>query len=386
MVMYNEGRRAAWVEIDLDSIVGNYLQIRKITPGCATIACVKADAYGHGLVKVAWELVKSGTEYLGVATLAEAVALRTAGIRTPIVLLSAVPRGNIKDVLDIGVIPVVTTFDDAQLLSEMVGRAGRKKPAEVFIAIETGMGRLGFLYTVKGIAQILQIQSDLPGVHIKGLFSHFATAEDENPSFALSQIDAFSAFENQLALSGLDPGARTMANSAAIMGFPEAHFEIVRPGLALYGMYPSEEMDKDVLPLKPAMSVKANIVYLRKVPPGFTVSYGRTFVTERDSLIGTLPIGYADGLPRNISGRGRVLIRGESAPIVGNICMDQCMIDVTDIPGITEYDEVVLLGKQGEREIPAEEIAELSGTINYEVTCRFGQRLPKIFKGPQKTA
>jgi alanine racemase len=221
--------------------------------------------------------------------------------------------------------------------------------------------------------------SQLPCLQIKGIFSHFATADEEDPSDALRQIEAFTQFKDNLSAAGVYCGMSTIANSAAIVTFPQSHFDAVRPGLTLYGLYPSEYIDKAALPLIPAMTVKAAIVYLKRVPPGFAVSYGMSYRTARESLIATLPLGYADGLPRLLSNRGRVLVGGEYAPIVGAICMDQMMVDVTDIPDVKEYDEAVILGKQGENKISAEEIAAKSGTINYETVCRFGQRLPKMY-------
>lgn len=316
--MFNEARRAAWAEISLGNIRGNYLAIRRLAPESEAIACVKADAYGHGIVKVAWEFVRAGAEHLGVATVEEAVALRSVGIRTKVVLLSAVPRGNTKDVLDLNLIPVVTTYTDAKLLSDMAVRNGAKQDILFFAALETGMGRLGFMPTPEAFGD-LALLGTLPGVSMAGVLSHFATADEPDLSFARAQLKTFGAFDAKLREAGVDTGKRTMANSAAIMALPESHLDIIRPGIALYGVYPSETMDKNILPLKPAMAVKADIVYLKKTPPGFSVSYGRRFATKRESLIATLPLGYGDGLPRAATGKARVLVRGRYAPIVGTI-------------------------------------------------------------------
>lgn len=378
--MYNETRRAAWAEIDLNSIVFNYTSLRTAAGSSEVIACIKADAYGHGAVKIAWELIKTGVEMLGVATLEEAVQLRAAGMRTPIVLLSATPRGNVKDLMDLNVIPVVSTYQDAKMFSDIIQKFSTKQiDYEIFVALETGMGRLGFVENSKSIGEI-KAMADLPGIKIKGLFSHFATADEEDKSYSELQIAKFNGFVNKLSTAGLDNNYKTMANSAGIINYPEAHFNAIRPGVSLYGMYPGPEMDHSKMELEPAMSVKADIVYIKELPAGSGVSYGKKFVTDRDSIIGTLPLGYADGLPRILSGKGRVIVNGKYAPIVGSICMDQCMIDLTDVPGVKEYDEVVLMGKQGDKEITVDEIAEKTGTINYEVTCRFGQRLPKVYK------
>ena len=376
--MYNEFRRSAWVEIDLGAITKNFEALKSLAPDSEVISCIKADAYGHGTVKVAWELVKCGTNYLGVATLSEAVEIRKAGIRKPIVLLSATPKGNVKDIIDLDIIPVVTSYEDAKLLSEIAQRFAEGKTVEIFLALETGMGRLGILNNGEGISEILLINK-LPQVDIKGLFSHFATADEDDQSYALGQIEAFNDFSKELSLSGLFVHIRTMANSAAIINFPQAHFEIIRPGLSLYGLYPSEAT-KEKINLSPAMSVKAQITYIKKAPPNFSVSYGCKYTTRKDSLIATLSLGYADGLPRITSGKAKVIVNGKYVPIVGNICMDQCMIDVTDVPDVKEGDEVIIMGSQGDCSISADEIASNAGTISYEVVTRFGQRLPKLFK------
>jgi alanine racemase len=376
--MYNETRRAAWVEIRLSDIRKNYRAIHALSGNSDVIASVKADAYGHGAVKVAWELIKESVRALGVATLSEAVELRVAGIRAPVVLFGTTPRGNVKDILDLRIIPLITTFEDARLLSETAVRFAPGRIVDVFIGLETGMGRLGFLNNEEDLQAIIGINT-LPQVRIKGLFSHFASAEDTDTSHTIAQIERFLAFESQLRAFGVAPAYRSIANSAALIGFPQARFEAVRPGLSLYGLYPSENTEQTLLPLYPAMSVKANIVYLKKTPPGFPVSYGRRFITKRESVIATLPLGYADGLPRALTGKGHALVRGRRIPIVGTICMDQCMLDVTDVPGVKEYDEAVLMGAQGDVAITAGEIAQQADTIPYEVLTRFGQRLPKVY-------
>ena len=366
------------MEISLENIRNNYHALRDLAPGSETIVCMKADAYGHGVVKTAWEFVREGTEYLGVATIEEAVTLRSAGIRTKIVLLSATPRYNIKDIIDHRLIPVVSTYIDAKLLSDATQSSGQKEDVSFFVALETGMGRFGFMPTPEGVQDIIKTTS-LPGIHMLGIFSHFATADEADLSYAKEQLELFKKFGDTLNEAGIDTGIRTMANSAAVMALPESHFDLIRPGIALYGLYPSEDMDKSSLHLKPAMSIKANIVYLKTVPASFSVSYGRRFISSRESKIATIPIGYGDGLPRMTSGKARAIVRGQYVPIAGTICMDICMLDVTDVPDVCEYDEVVLLGEQEGLSITAEEIAANSSTNVYEVTCRFGQRLPRKY-------
>ncbi|MDR3225803.1 MAG: alanine racemase [Clostridiales Family XIII bacterium] len=377
--MYNETRRAAWVEVDLSALKKNYDTLRRFAPGSAVIAALKMDAYGHGAVKVAWELIKSGVDYLGVATLDEAVALRRAGIRTAIVLFGTTPRGNIKDILDLKIIPVVTSVSDAALLSDMAGIFSDGNPVDIFLAVDTGMGRLGILFDAQGAAQAADI-AQLPGIRITGLFSHFSAADEDDPAFSLEQIDCFDNIFSALADMGIHPAIRTLSNSAGIIRYPQAHYEAVRPGISLYGLYPAPGMNDGAVYLNPVMSVRANIVLIRKVPAGFPVSYGHRFYTERESLIGVLPLGYGDGLPRIISGKGRVIVNGVYAPLVGTISMDQTMVDLTDVPDVKEYDEVILMGADGGLSVTADDIAALAGTISYEVTCRFGQRLPKVYK------
>lgn len=376
--MDDRKRRAAWAEINLGRIVENYRALRKLAPDSKLIAAIKADAYGHGAVRIAWELAKEGADYLGIATVEEAAQLRAAGIGLPVVMLGSSPRDCLEDIIDLHIIPTITTVEDARLLSETAAAHGPSRNIEVMAAVETGMGRLGFWDNEDSLSAIGEIAS-MGNIKILGLQSHFAQSDAEDPSYSLMQIGRFNAFREKLAESGLTFGFSTMSNSGAIANYPQAAFEAVRPGLSLYGLYPSPFINTSRLPLKPAMSIKANLVYLRHVPAGASVSYGSKFTTQRDSLIAVLPLGYADGLPRAISGKGRILVRGRFAPIVGAICMDQCMADLTDIPEACEYDEAVVMGSQDGAEITAEEIAERSGSINYEVVCRFGQRLPKVF-------
>jgi alanine racemase len=372
-------KRAARVEIDLGALQKNFEAIRALAGDAAVVCSVKADAYGHGAVRASRALADAGADGFGIATIDEAAELREAGITKPIVMYGVCPRGAANDALELGILTVVTTYEDAKLLSEAAARRNEASPAEVILSVDTGMGRIGFLDNEDGAAQIARIAA-LPNIALSGIASHFATSDEEDTAYTREQIDRFNSFYAQLENTGLRPRIRSIANSAAIARFPEARFAAVRPGIALYGASPSDSVDSGVLPLAPAMSVKANLVYIKKAPAGCSISYGRRFRTERESLIATLPLGYADGLPRNLSGSGRVIIRGRYAPIVGSICMDQCMVDVTDIPGVCEYDEAVILGAAGDLRITADELAGKCGTISYEILCRFGQqRLTRVY-------
>jgi alanine racemase len=374
--MLRETLRPAWAEIDLDNIRYNIKSIKKKVGKRQIIGVVKANAYGHGAVEISRILLENGVTSLGVATLSEAVALRNAGFTCPIIMLGLTPWAYDSEILDYDITPVVASYMDTRVLSTLAVQ--KKKTIDVLLAVETGMGRIGFVPTRGSITEITGI-CQLPNIRIRGIFSHFATSDEEDKSFSHQQIKNFETFKNDLEAAGVSVPFRTLANSAAIMEMPESYYEAVRPGIILYGCYPSDQVDKSKLSIKPAMTLKANIVFVKKVPAGTSISYGRQFTTERESIIATLPIGYADGYPRFLSGKGRVLVHGQYAPLVGNICMDQCMIDITDIPGVRKYDEVVLIGTQGENTILADEIAEKTGTINYEIVCRIGERVPRVY-------
>lgn len=374
--MDRETLRPVWAEINLNHIQHNVNAIREKVGSTEIIGVVKADGYGHGALEVSKVLLANGVSTLAVATLSEAIALRDAGIQCPIIMLGLTPWIYIHELIRYDLTPVMASYMDTRLLSTLAVEA--KKTVEILIAVETGMGRIGFMPGKESVTEIKGI-SQLPNIKIKGIFSHFSTADEEDKTFSKLQLTIFEKFFSDLKEAGVSIRYRTHANSAAIMEIPEAYFDAVRPGIILYGCYPSEQVDKSLLDLRPAMALKANIVFLKRVPAGYPISYGRKFITQRETLIATLPLGYADGYPRYLSGKGRVIVNGEFAPVVGNICMDQCMIDVTDIPGVRKYDEVVLIGTQGDKTILADEIAEKTGTINYEIVCRIGQRVPRVY-------
>ena len=374
--MFPETLRPVWAEINLSNIAYNIKQIQKIIGKKEIIGVVKADGYGHGALAVSRVLLENGVQALAVGTIQEAISLREGGIDCPVIMLGITPPMYADTLLTYQIVPVTASLDNASALSEAAAKAG--KTIEVLAAIDTGMGRIGFLPCEESATEMIAL-SKLPSLKIKGIFSHFATADEADKTYAREQLKEYDEFYKMLKKSELNVPYRTFANSAAIMEIPASHFDAVRPGIILYGCYPSREVDRTKLSLKPAMSIKANIIYLKKVEPGFSVSYGRAFTTNRESLIATLALGYADGYPRYLSGKGRVIVNGAYAPIIGNICMDQCMVDVTDIPNVTLGDEVVIMGSQGELTISADEIGEKTETINYEIVCAFGQRLPKVY-------
>ena len=377
--MYKNALRAAWAEINVTNLDFNIRKIReKVGPNRKITGIIKADGYGHGSVKVADVLKANGVNSFGVATLSEAIRLRDAGfIEEEIMVIGLTPDPYVDTLVEYNLTPVTGSYSNARAISEAAAKAGRILRG--YIVCDTGMGRIGYQpEDPNAVEEAIKI-SKLPNFRIQGVFSHFATADAEDKTYANMQESRFRGFYKKLIAADIDIPYRTLANSAAIMEIPTAHFDQVRPGIILYGCYPSHEVDKNQLELKPAMSVKANIVHLKKVPSGTTVSYGRRYTATKESLIATIPLGYADGFPRPYSMKGEVIVNGVIAPIAGNICMDQCMVDVTNVPYVRLGDEVTVMGKDGSCEILADDIADATGTINYEIVCAFGQRLPKVY-------
>ena len=377
--MYKDAIRAAWAEINITNLDYNIKQIKdKVGPGKKITGIIKADAYGHGAIKVATVLRAKGIESFGVATLSEAVRLRKAGfILEEIIVLGLTPDPYIDTIIEYRLTPVVCDYENAEAISRAAAKANII--INGYLAIDTGMGRIGYDTDNSSSIDDIRMIMNLPNFRIAGLFSHFAAADSLDKTYTTVQEQRFMVFYKKLLNAGIPIPCRTLANSAAIMEVASSHYEMVRPGIIMYGCYPSAEVDRSQIDLRPVMSIKANIVQLKKVPAGNSISYGRKFTTRQDSLIATIPIGYSDGLPRPYSTKGKVIVNGVFAPIAGTICMDQCMIDVTHVPYPRLSDEVTIMGKDGIYEISAEDIAKATNTINYEVLCAFGQRLPKVY-------
>lgn len=367
--------RPTWMEVNLNTIAHNMRQIRHITrPQAEILAVVKANAYGHGALDVSRVVLQNGADRLGVATTVEGIALREAGIKVPILILGLISIEQIPEVVDYNLTQTVCTWECAKKLSQYA--VFRNKIAKIHVKIDTGMGRIGLLpdEALDFIRRVIK----LPKVEIEGLFTHFPTADEIDKTYTYRQIEQFQKVIQQLEKEDIFIPVQHAANSAAVIDMPEAHFTMVRPGMIMYGLYPSEHVSH-AIELRPALSLKSRVIYLKQVPAGSYISYGGIYKTERPSVIGTLPIGYADGWSRLLSGKGEVIIHGQKVPIVGRISMDQCMIDVTDVPGAKLYDEVVLIGRQGDCEITADEVAEKMGTINYEVICIITNRVPRVY-------
>ena len=377
--MYKDAIRAAWAEINITNLDYNIKRIKdKVGPGKKITGIIKADAYGHGAIKVATVLRANGIESFGVATLSEAVRLRKAGfILEEIIVLGLTPDPYIDTIIEYRLTPVVCDYENAEAISRAAAKANII--INGYLAIDTGMGRIGYDTDNSSSIDDIRMIMNLPNFRIAGLFSHFAAADSLDKTYTTVQEQRFMVFYKKLLNAGIPIPCRTLANSAAIMEVASSHYEMVRPGIIMYGCYPSAEVDRSQIDLRPVMSIKVNIVQLKKVPAGNSISYGRKFTTRQDSLIATIPIGYSDGLPRPYSTKGKVIVNGVFAPIAGTICMDQCMIDVTHVPYPRLSDEVTIMGKDGIYEISAEDIAKATNTINYEVLCAFGQRLPKVY-------
>ncbi|SHJ15612.1 alanine racemase [Clostridium amylolyticum] len=368
--------RPVWAEISLDNLAHNMREIRRVAKSKDIMAIIKADAYGHGAMDVAPVLLENGATSLGVAVITEAIELRKAGIKAPLMILGYTPLTFSKEIIKYDIQQTVFTFEYAKALSNEAQKLGIT--AKIHIGLDTGMGRIGFLPNEESVNEVYAI-SKLPNIEIVGLFSHFSSADEEDKDYTYEQLDKFNNFYHELTKKGVKPKIRHIANSAAIIDLPETHFEAVRPGLILFGYYPSEEIHKEKIHLKPVLTLKTDVVHVKTMEKDMYISYGRKYKTEKESIIATLPIGYADGYTRLLFDKAKVIINGKLAPIVGRICMDQCMVDVTDIGEVKVGDEVILIGQQGNVKFDADDIAELLGTINYEIICMIGKRVPRVY-------
>ena len=378
--MYKEAIRPAWVEVNLSNLDYNIKNIRAKIGDRDMIGVIKADAYGHGSVEVAAERRDNGEKIFAIATLQEAITLREAGAKEEIIMLGLTPDMYADTIVNYDITPVVCDAANAAAIDAAAAAAG--KTVRGLIAVDTGMGRIGYLpddANIDAAVEDVKKIAALKNFKIRGLFSHMSTADAFDKTYSHEQGAKYNKFYDALTAAGVEIPWKTLANSASIMELPTVHFDACRPGIILYGCYPSDEVDVNELSIKPVMSVKANIVHLKDVPAGFSVGYGRRYISETPSKIATLALGYADGYPRPYSQFAKVIVNGVMAPVAGNICMDQCMVDVTDVPDVKVGDEVIIMGTDGKNTILADDIAKATGTINYEICCAFGQRLPKVY-------
>jgi alanine racemase len=381
--------RNVWAEIDLTAISNNVRQLKGLLkPGCALMAVVKANAYGHGLIEVAGRVLKDGADFLGVARINEAIRLREGYIDAPMLIFGYTDPENAATLINYGLTQTIYTYESAKRLSDAAIRLGKKIKAH--LKVDTGMGRLGILpcelrfpeprggildCAVREVEMIAQ----LPGISLEGIYTHFATADHLDKTYALRQFEVFNFFIDEMKKYGIEFKVRHAANSAAIIDMPETHMDMVRAGISIYGVYPSDSVDKGKVSLKPAMTLKSRVIHVKRVNAGFAVSYGATARTNQPTIIATVAIGYADGYNRLLSSKGRMLINGISVPVIGRVCMDQTMIDAGGVPDIAAGDEVVVIGSQGGVSISVDEIAHMINTISYEVFTGVSDRVQRIY-------
>lgn len=365
-----------WAEINLDNFIYNINQIKKRAKNSEIIAVVKANAYGHGAIEIAKTLVKCDIKKLAVANIVEAIELRDNNIDIPIMILGLSEEYAIDSILKYNVEPTVSTLNFAKKLNEKAKSFNQK--ISIHIAIDSGMGRIGFRNDENNILEIVEI-SKLSNIHIESIYTHFSTADSKNKEYSLKQLSIYKEMLDALEKLGVNIPKKNLSNSAAIIDIEDAHLDCVRPGIIQYGYYPSNEVNKKALDLKPVLSWKSRILYLKEVEANEFIGYNKNFKTTKKTKIATIPVGYADGYSRDLSNKGKVIINGTFAPILGNVCMDQIMVDVSEVKDVATGDEVILLGSDGDVKFDAEDMANILNTISYEVLCLIGRRTPRIY-------
>lgn len=368
--------RPVWAEIDLDILANNMRNIKKLAGDKEVMAVVKADAYGHGALDVAPCLLENGASKLAVAMLTEAIELRNNNITAPIMILGYTPIYLGEELIKYNIEQTIYDLNYAKELSNLAIKLNKK--AKIHIALDTGMGRIGFLPTDESFNAICEI-CNLPGLNVIGIFTHFSSSDEKNKEYTQYQFNQIYNFIERLEINEINIPLKHASNSAAIIDLPNTYLDAVRAGIILYGYYPSDEVKKDNLSIKPALTLKAKIAHVKELDSGMYISYNRTFKTSRKSKIATIPIGYADGYIRTLKHEAKVIVNGQLAPIVGNICMDQFMIDVTDIDNVKSGDEVILLGESNEVKFNADDLAKCMNSINYEVLCLLKNRVPRAY-------
>ncbi len=370
--------RRAIAYVDNEAIVHNIEVVRGLLGGAEIMAMIKADAYAHGSTELARVFTGAGVKWLGVATAEEGQIIRESGVVCPMLIVGYTPEESVDAAIESELTQTVFSLETARMID--IHAAKQNKTADIHIKIDTGMGRLGFYDTEEAAREILEI-AKLKNVHIGGIYTHLANSDEQNDGFTRGQAERFISFTDKLKDLGLKIPLRHISNSAAVVNYPELNMDLVRAGGILYGLSPSIDDDWLRLGLKPALEWRSYVCYVKTVEAGTTIGYGRRFKAEKPMRIATIPIGYGDGYNRLLSNRGVVLINGEYAPVVGNICMDQFMVDVSHIPNVGLGDEVILIGTQGDKTISASDIAKQIGTISYEVVCAISKRVHRVYKG-----
>ncbi|GAB6169487.1 alanine racemase [Clostridium carnis] len=365
-----------WVEINLNNFIYNLNQIKSHTVNSEIIGVVKANAYGHGAVEISKVLLENGIEKLAVANVLEGIELRQNKIDCPLMILGISEDIAIDSIINYSMEPTVSSYEFAYNLNKRAKELN--KIINIHIALDTGMGRIGFRKTKESIDEITKI-SNLENLKIVSGFSHFAKADSNDKEYCYKQLENYDYFINELNNKNVCLGNKNFCNSAGIIDLPLNHYNNVRPGIILYGYYPSDEVRKEVIDLKPVLTWKTKVLYIKEIDKDEFIGYGNSFKSTRKTKIATIPVGYADGYSRGLSNKGKVIINGQLAPIVGNVCMDQCMVDITDLDNINLGDEVILLGNDKKVKFDGDDMAKLLGTINYELFCLIGRRVPRVY-------
>ncbi|MGI6224944.1 MAG: alanine racemase [Peptococcales bacterium] len=369
--------RPVWAEVDLEAIRHNLFEVKRLVGSKKIMAIVKANAYGHGALEVGKYLLNNGVDCLAVSLLKEALTLREGGVKSPIMILGWTPIEDYEKALENNIVLTIYNLQEARKLNQEAKYMGKK--ATIHIKIDTGMTRLGLIPSEENLKVVSEILS-LESLEVEGIFTHLSTADESDKTYSRWQLERFLSFVKKVEeRTNRRIPIKHAANSAAIIDLPEAHLDMVRPGIMLYGLWPSSEVNLTQADLKPAMTLKARASRLEKFPQGTRVSYGGIFTTPGETIIATLPLGYADGYTRLLTGKGEAMYEGKRFPIVGRICMDQCMVDVTSNPTIKPGDVFILYGNGKNDNISVEEIAEKIGTVNYEIICMLSDRVPRIY-------
>lgn len=362
--------------IDIDAVRKNVKNLKaKTKDGTRAIAVIKTDAYGHGAIEIA-QNISDLVNGFAVATIQEAIILRRNGIQKDIIILGYTNEYFYENLIEYDIRPAMYSYDMIKKLSDVA--VALKKEAVIHIKVDTGMGRIGFRDNEESVDAIVRA-ANLPNIRIEGIFTHFAKADEKDKTSAMKQLDRYLNFLSKLEAKGVKIPYHHCSNSAGIIDLPQANCDEVRMGISLYGLYPSDEVQKDQIELYPVLSLHSHVVYVKEVFQGESIGYGGTFTADKTMKVATIPVGYGDGYFRSLSNKASVIIHGVKAPIIGRICMDQFMVDVTDIPDVKIGDEVTLIGKEGQTEISVDELAEIAGTINYEIVCDLGKRIPRVF-------
>ncbi len=374
-----ESYQRVWAEVDLDAIWENMVHMKEnIAENTKILAVIKTDGYGHGGVPIAKMLEQLDFMFgYAAATYEEAHVLREAGVKKPILILGYTFPYCYEELIREEIRPAVYRRDTVEELAAAAAKVGKK--AKVHIKVDTGMGRIGITPDEEGL-EFVRFLIEHPELEVEGIFTHFAKSDEADKTSANHQLELFQNFIDKIQTElGITIPVKHCSNSAAILEMPQANMDMVRAGITTYGLYPSEEVSKDIVPLRAAMSLYSHIVYCKMIHAGQSVSYGGLFTAQKDTRVATIPVGYGDGYPRSLSGRGYVLIHGKRAPILGRVCMDQFMVDISEIPEAMDGDKVTLLGMDGTERITAEELGELSGRFNYEFVCDLGKRIPRVY-------